>query len=102
MYDLAEALNLRCLTESNLKPVNFPVPDGFVPDPQVRAEFGVTEMTMWRWDHDQKLIALGWPPAIRIRKRKFRQRSALDEFKQRLLEDAIEHRSQAKARAASA
>jgi hypothetical protein len=61
-----------------------------VPDPEVRREFGVTEMTLWRWDGDP---ALGFPPPIRIRKRKFRSRRALDEFKQRMMQDAIaQHR----------
>jgi hypothetical protein len=61
-----------------------------VPDPQVCREFGVTSMTLWRWDEDP---ALNFPPPIRIRKRKFRSRRALDEFKHRMMRDAIaQHR----------
>jgi hypothetical protein len=43
--------------------------DTLVPDPQVQKEFGVTAMSIWRWDRDPELIKLGWPPPIRIRSR---------------------------------
>ena len=55
--------------------------DTLVPDPQVQKEFGVTAMSIWRWDRDPELIKLGWPPPIRIRSRKFRSRIALENFK---------------------
>ena len=51
--------------------------DTLVPDPQVQKEFGVTAMSIWRWDRDPELIKLGWPPPIRIRSRKFRSRIGL-------------------------
>ena len=57
-----------------------------VPDPQVCREFGVTAMTLWRWDHD---IELNFPPPIRIRRRKFRYRRALEDFKRQLVRNAI-------------
>ena len=57
--------------------------DTLVPDPQVQKEFGVTAMSIWRWDRDPELIKLGWPPPIRIRSRKFRSRIALENFKRR-------------------
>lgn len=64
-----------------------------VPDPQVCREFGVTSMTLWRWDRDTELIALGWPsPPIKIRRRKFRPRSRLDEFKRAVMRRAIAQR----------
>ena len=47
--------------------------DDLVPDPVVWREFGVTSMTGWRWDRDPELIALGWPPPIRIRTPKIPQ-----------------------------
>jgi hypothetical protein len=28
------------------------IQDEFVPDPKVCKEFGITAMTLWRWDHD--------------------------------------------------
>jgi hypothetical protein len=60
-------------------------PDNLVPDPVVCAEFGVTAMTLWRWERDPEL---NFPPAIVIRKRKFRSRLALEAFKQRLIANA--------------
>jgi len=63
-----------------------------VPDPQVQKEFGVTAMTIWRWDRDPELIKLGWPPPIRIRSRKFRSRIALENFKRVMALRAIEQR----------
>jgi hypothetical protein len=60
--------------------------DEFVPDPQVQAEFGVTAMTLWRWERDP---ALGFPPAIYIKTRKYRIRRLLEAFKARLLREAI-------------
>jgi hypothetical protein len=60
-----------------------------VPDPQVCREFQITSMTLWRWDHDPNLE---FPPPIRIRKRKFRRRSALEIFKRQLVRNAIARR----------
>lgn len=76
-----------------VKPANSP--DEFVPDPQVFAEFGISAMTGWRWDHDAELVELGWPPPIKIRSRNFRSRRALDKFKARLVRRAIEERGSA-------
>jgi hypothetical protein len=62
-------------------------PDIFVPDAQVRAEFGnITPMTLHRWDHNPDL---GFPPAIDINGRKFRSRRMIEKFKQRLVAQAI-------------
>ncbi len=63
-----------------------------VPDPAVHREFGITAMTSWRWDRSAEMIAMGWPPPIRIRKRKFRSRQALDLFKESLMKRAIAQR----------
>jgi hypothetical protein len=76
--------------------------DELVPDRQVRREVGgVSDMTIWRWDHDPKMVELGWPPPVRIRKRKFRQRKQLEAlqrkqleaFKANLLRQAVERRA---------
>jgi hypothetical protein len=56
-------------------------PDELVPDPQVAREFNVTLMTLWRWDHDPKLAELGWEPPVKIRRRNYRRRQALEKFK---------------------
>src|SRR5207248_2589815 len=60
-----------------------------VPDPEVYREFHISAMTAWRWDRDPELIALGWPPPVYIRRRKHRERPKLEEFKQRLVQQAI-------------
>jgi hypothetical protein len=68
--------------------------DMLVPDPVVQKELGITAMSVWRWDRDAELIKLGWPPAIRIRSRKFRSRIALENFKRAMARRAIEQRAQ--------
>ena len=70
-------------------------PDELVPDPIVCREFNISAMTLWRWDHDPELAALGLPPPVIIRKRKFRVRRQLESFKQRMLRRAIEQRAEA-------
>jgi hypothetical protein len=65
-------------------------PDELVPDPEVCREFNISSMTLWRWDHD---IELDFPPPIVIRKRKFRIRRQLEEFKRRMLRNAIAQRA---------
>jgi hypothetical protein len=60
--------------------------DTLVPDPIVRREFGVTAMTIHRWTNDPEL---GFPPIIKVRKRNFRSRRALEEFKKGLIARAL-------------
>ena len=80
-------------TDATLETQAPPVYDTLVPDPQVQKEFGVTAMSIWRWDRDLELIKLGWPPPIRIRSRKFRSRIALENFKRVMAGRAIEQRA---------
>ena len=47
-------------TDATLEAQAPPVYDTLVPDPQVQKEFGVTAMSIWRWDRDPELIELGW------------------------------------------
>lgn len=61
-------------------------PDELVPDPVVWREFGVTSMTLYRWTHDPEL---NFPPPIKIRNRCFRSRRALEEFKERMMRNAV-------------
>ena len=67
-------------------------PDEMVPDSQIMHEFRISAMTLWRWDHDPRMATAGWPPAIRIRTRKFRSRRATDQFKANMAERAIAER----------
>jgi transposase len=63
-----------------------------IPDPAVAKEFGITLMTIWRWDNDPKKIALGWPPKVQLGKRNYRHRSQLEIFKSNLLQRALAER----------
>jgi hypothetical protein len=65
-------------------------PDELVPDRQICREFGITPMTLWRWDRDPELR---FAPPVRIRNRKFRSRRAIEVFKARMLRRAIERRA---------
>lgn len=66
--------------------------DSFVPERVVLEEFDITSMTAHRWDKDDELRRLGWPPPMYIRGRKYRSRKLLQEFKQRYLKQAIANR----------
>jgi hypothetical protein len=70
------------------------IPDEFVPDSRVCREFNITPMTIWRWDRDPAKAQMGWPPPVRINKRKFRSRKQLEQFKNNLLQVALEARGQ--------
>ena len=43
-------------------------------------------MTLWRWDHDE---SLGFPPKIKIRTRNYRSRQALNQFRERMVRQAL-------------
>jgi hypothetical protein len=82
---------------AKVEPVETELVDTLVPDPRVAEEFGVTLMSLWRWDRDPQLIALGWPPPINIRGRNSRSRRLLEAFKQAMLRRAIAERGGTKA-----
>jgi predicted DNA-binding transcriptional regulator AlpA len=65
-------------------------PDQLVPDPTVCCEFGVTSMTLYRWTRDPKL---GFPQPVKINSRCYRIRRELEEFKERLMRQAIAERA---------
>jgi len=65
-------------------------PDSLVPDPQVCREFGVSAMTLWRWDRDPDL---DFPARIAIGRRNYRSRKKIEKFKARLLRRAIAQRA---------
>lgn len=46
----------------------------FIPDPQVAERYGISAMTLWRWDRNP---ALKFPAPIRINNRKYRDETAL-------------------------
>lgn len=48
-----------------------------IPKSQVRAEFGVSSMTLWRWTRDPDL---NFPQPVVIRRRKYRDADAIEAF----------------------
>jgi hypothetical protein len=76
--------------------------DYLVPDQEVAREFSVTDMTLWRWDHDEAKIALGWPPKIKNGRRNYRSRNQLEAFKKSLIATALAGRASKATEAASA
>jgi hypothetical protein len=68
-------------------------PDSLVPDAVVQEEFGVGPMGLHRWDADAEMAALGWPPPVYIRKRKYRSRKKLETFKAAPVRRSIRDRS---------
>ena len=75
--------------QTNVEELNTPT-DNLVPYPVVWCEFGVTRQTLARWDADPRL---GFPVPVVIRGRKFRSRAALEEFKRRMMAEAIKQRA---------
>jgi hypothetical protein len=66
--------------------------DEFIPDPQVCREFHVTSMTLWRWDNEPSTAPEGWPPAVKMGRRNFRSRKAIEAVKANLVLAAIKRR----------
>jgi hypothetical protein len=54
--------------------------DVLVPDPVFAEELGIHLRTLARWDEDQ---TVGVPKPVKLRNRKYRWRSAINEFKAR-------------------
>jgi hypothetical protein len=69
--------------------------DTFVTDSAVARELGVSTMTLWRYDHDNKMIDAGWPAKIVMGRRNYRSRLALEEFKANMLRHAMLARKRA-------
>jgi predicted DNA-binding transcriptional regulator AlpA len=61
-----------------------------LPDSVVCRRYGVSSMTVWRWDRDP---ALNFPKPFRIKGRKYRDSGELDEFDQRTrpADDNVRH-----------
>jgi hypothetical protein len=74
------------MTDQQVKLLDDNKPDEFVPDPQVWREFGITSMSGHRFDRRPEL---GFPPPIRIGKRKYRSRKQIEAYKQRLIAKAL-------------
>lgn len=66
--------------------------DTLTPGWKVREGFGISEMTEHRWDQDERLEELGWPPPIWIRNRKYRSTRMLQAFVERMIKESIANR----------
>jgi hypothetical protein len=55
-----------------------------LPEAKVRERYGVSSMTLWRWDRNS---SLNFPPALRINNRKYRDSAKLDAFDEARLRD---------------
>jgi hypothetical protein len=63
--------------------------DVLVPDSQVAVELGgVSRMTVFRWDRDSAMTALGFPARVMLNGRGYRSRQQLEKFKQNLMRKA--------------
>ena len=65
-----------------------------LPDHKVCGRYSISPMTLWRWDRDPELTALGWPAPVYIRKRKYRGRKKFEKFKALLIRRAIKTRNE--------
>jgi len=67
--------------------------DELIADPQVRRELGgISDMTIWRWDHGITRAPSGWQPPARIGGRKYRTRKMVEDVKAALLKPATNWR----------
>jgi hypothetical protein len=56
--------------------------DRLVPDPKARLELGgISAMTFWRWDHEPERAPPRWEAPVKIGKRNYRRRSAIEAVK---------------------
>jgi hypothetical protein len=56
--------------------------DEWVPDTQLRRELNTTAMSLWRWTHDP---AMGFPQVIKLGRRNFRSRAAIEAWKAKVI-----------------
>ena len=56
-----------------------------LPEAKVRERYGVSSMTLWRWDRNS---SLKFPPPLRINNRKYRDAAKLDAFDAARLRDS--------------
>jgi predicted DNA-binding transcriptional regulator AlpA len=49
----------------------------WVPDPQVCKRYGISAMTLWRWDRNSELA---FPKPMVVNRRKYRDEAELDAF----------------------
>ena len=63
-------------------------------DKKIRDDLKVSPMTLWRMDHDERLLALGWPRPVRLGPggHKRRPKNQYEKFKANMLAQALADR----------
>lgn len=57
-----------------------------IPDREVATEFGISQMSLWRWTHDPNM---NFPQKIKINGKNFRSRAAVNAFRKRVIKQAM-------------
>jgi hypothetical protein len=81
--------NIEAAVIESPRPLPPEPPDEMVPDSIVQREFNVHSITLRRWDKDESMLALGWPPGFQIKNRWHHSRRGLERFKAILLDAAM-------------
>ncbi len=69
-----------------------------IPDPTTAEHYEVSLRTLARWDRDLRLRDLGWPLALKIRGRNYRDQDQLDRFDAAVRRQALAERNQQKSK----
>jgi hypothetical protein len=65
-----------------------------ISDTDIRRDLGgLSRMSIWRWDHDPDMAALGWPPPESVNGRNHRDAEKYESFRGRLAREAIARRN---------
>jgi hypothetical protein len=65
-----------------------------ISDTDIRRDLGdLSRMAIWRWDHDPRMAALGWPPPELVNGRNYRNAEKYESFRGRLAREAIAKRN---------
>ena len=72
--------------------------DDLVLDRTVWSMLGVTSMTLWRWTHDADYRDLDFPPPIKLGRKSYRSRTALNAWTQQRAVKSVTGRKRKAAR----
>jgi hypothetical protein len=65
-----------------------------ISDTDIRRDLGgLSRMSIWRWDRDPHMAALGWPPPESVNGRNHRDAEQYETFRSRLAREAINKRA---------
>ena len=82
------------MADKIIRVVEIDASQAVVSDTDIRRDLGsLSRMTIWRWDHDPAMAALGWPPPISVHGRNHRDAEQYERFRGRLAREAIAKRA---------